>query len=279
MVRYADDFVILCRSPEEAQMALEPVRQWTAAAGLTLHPTKTHVVDATSRASTSWATGSSSIAASRAARAWINSGDDTRQDATHRRPEPADHHRRHESHAAWLVRILQTQPTEYVPVPRRLDPHASAQHPAQTSGRPRSRTWSRSTTLAQRLLCQAWVVQLEYRPCLGPSILTEVKPSTGEPYAGDPHARFGGRGDRTQSVLPTPIRRFWPHRCRLQKTAATGAFLGRILSQAPHRALKESSSHDRRTCRGRRTRRIDDGRGTGPARREAADHRSAGRTS
>ena len=46
MVRYADDFVILCRSPEEAQMALETVRQWTAAAGLTLHPTKTHVVDA-----------------------------------------------------------------------------------------------------------------------------------------------------------------------------------------------------------------------------------------
>jgi hypothetical protein len=32
------------------------------------------------------------------------------------------------------------------------------------------------------------------------------KPSTGEPDAGDPHVRFGGRGDRTQSVLPTPIR-------------------------------------------------------------------------
>jgi RNA-directed DNA polymerase len=46
MVRYADDFVILCRSESDAQAALEAVRQWTAQAGLTLHEQKTHVVDA-----------------------------------------------------------------------------------------------------------------------------------------------------------------------------------------------------------------------------------------
>jgi RNA-directed DNA polymerase len=46
MVRYADDFVILCRSAEQAQQALEVVRDWTAQAGLTLHPTKTRIVDA-----------------------------------------------------------------------------------------------------------------------------------------------------------------------------------------------------------------------------------------
>ena len=46
MVRYADDFVILCRSPEEANQALAMVQEWTAAAGLTLHPTKTRIVDA-----------------------------------------------------------------------------------------------------------------------------------------------------------------------------------------------------------------------------------------
>jgi RNA-directed DNA polymerase len=46
MVRYADDFVILCRSPEDAARALETVQQWTATAGLTLHPTKTRIVDA-----------------------------------------------------------------------------------------------------------------------------------------------------------------------------------------------------------------------------------------
>ena len=47
MVRYADDFVILCRSEAEAQQALALVQQWTAQAGLTLHPEKTRIVDAT----------------------------------------------------------------------------------------------------------------------------------------------------------------------------------------------------------------------------------------
>lgn len=43
MVRYADDFVILCRTREEAEAALALVREWTEAAGLTLHPTKTRI--------------------------------------------------------------------------------------------------------------------------------------------------------------------------------------------------------------------------------------------
>ena len=46
LVRYADDFVILCRSAAEAQAALQLVQQWAAEAGLTLHPEKTRVVDA-----------------------------------------------------------------------------------------------------------------------------------------------------------------------------------------------------------------------------------------
>jgi RNA-directed DNA polymerase len=46
MVRYADDFVILCKTKEQAQAALEAVAVWTAQAGLTLHPEKTRIVDA-----------------------------------------------------------------------------------------------------------------------------------------------------------------------------------------------------------------------------------------
>jgi RNA-directed DNA polymerase len=46
MVRYADDFVLLCRSREEAERALERVQVWTVPAGLTLHPIKTRIVDA-----------------------------------------------------------------------------------------------------------------------------------------------------------------------------------------------------------------------------------------
>ncbi|HQT95686.1 MAG TPA: group II intron reverse transcriptase/maturase [Thermoanaerobaculaceae bacterium] len=46
MVRYADDFVILCKTPEDAARALDLVQRWVAENGLTLHPTKTKIVDA-----------------------------------------------------------------------------------------------------------------------------------------------------------------------------------------------------------------------------------------
>jgi len=45
MVRYADDFVILCKTGDKAEEALAIVTQWTKEAGLTLHPDKTKIVD------------------------------------------------------------------------------------------------------------------------------------------------------------------------------------------------------------------------------------------
>ena len=45
MGRYADDFVILCRSQAEAERALAEVQAWVEANGLTLHPDKTRIVD------------------------------------------------------------------------------------------------------------------------------------------------------------------------------------------------------------------------------------------
>ncbi len=45
MERYADDLVLLCRTQEEAKRSLAMVQDWTAQAGLTLHPTKTRIVD------------------------------------------------------------------------------------------------------------------------------------------------------------------------------------------------------------------------------------------
>ena len=47
MVRYADDFVILCKSSAEAARALQLVQAWVAENSLTLHPEKTRVVDST----------------------------------------------------------------------------------------------------------------------------------------------------------------------------------------------------------------------------------------
>jgi RNA-directed DNA polymerase len=43
MVRYADDFVVLSRTAEEAEAALAEVRAWVGGNGLTLHPDKTRI--------------------------------------------------------------------------------------------------------------------------------------------------------------------------------------------------------------------------------------------
>ncbi len=48
MVRYADDFVILCKTREDADAALALVQGWVNENDLTLHPTKTKIVDARS---------------------------------------------------------------------------------------------------------------------------------------------------------------------------------------------------------------------------------------
>jgi len=46
MTRYADDFVVLCKTAEQATEALETIRTWTEEVGLVLHPTKTKIVNA-----------------------------------------------------------------------------------------------------------------------------------------------------------------------------------------------------------------------------------------
>jgi RNA-directed DNA polymerase len=45
MVRYADDFVILCQTASQAQAALDEVKVWVEENGLSLHPDKTQVGD------------------------------------------------------------------------------------------------------------------------------------------------------------------------------------------------------------------------------------------
>lgn len=49
MVRYADDFVVLCGSRAEAEAALWVIQEWVDAQGLTLHADKTRIVDARER--------------------------------------------------------------------------------------------------------------------------------------------------------------------------------------------------------------------------------------
>jgi RNA-directed DNA polymerase len=45
MVRYADDFILMCRTQTEAEGALAEVQHWVKEAGLTLHPEKTRLVN------------------------------------------------------------------------------------------------------------------------------------------------------------------------------------------------------------------------------------------
>ena len=49
MIRYADDFVVLCKTKAEARKALKAINDWVKKAGLRLHPEKTRLVDATGR--------------------------------------------------------------------------------------------------------------------------------------------------------------------------------------------------------------------------------------
>lgn len=49
MTRYADDFVVQCRTEAQAQAALEMIRQWCQENGLTIHPSKTRIVDASQK--------------------------------------------------------------------------------------------------------------------------------------------------------------------------------------------------------------------------------------
>ena len=46
MIRYADDFIILCESRAKAEQALAEVAAWVKEAELVLHPEKTRIVDA-----------------------------------------------------------------------------------------------------------------------------------------------------------------------------------------------------------------------------------------
>ena len=49
MVRYADDFVVMCESEQKANEVLKQLSEWVEGAGLTLHPTKTRIVDASQK--------------------------------------------------------------------------------------------------------------------------------------------------------------------------------------------------------------------------------------
>src|SRR6185295_9694515 len=81
----------------------------------------------------------------------------------------------------------------------------TSQHPAPPSQAQRSIPRKGPQPLAECFLCRAGAVLLCHSLCPGPSVLSEVRPPTGEPDAGDPHVRFGGRGGRELNRLSLPL--------------------------------------------------------------------------
>ena len=64
-----------------------------------------------------------------------------------------------------------------------------------------------SSAMAQRLLSSPGALQLKRSPCGLLSILSQVKPLTGEPDAGNPPVRFGGRGGWNPNQPSLPLSR------------------------------------------------------------------------
>jgi group II intron reverse transcriptase/maturase len=124
MVRYADDFVILCRTAEEAEKALELTQRWVSENGLELHPTKTRAPKRRAGKDPPKVGGIAEMRGSKA------------------EPDPAG-----------LVRLLPAQqPPQCVRATRRLDSDATSKHLTQTPQRAGSGSRSRQPPLAEPVL-------------------------------------------------------------------------------------------------------------------------------
>ncbi len=79
-------------------------------------------------------------------------------------------------------------------------------HPAQTGKVEGKGTGTRSSALAEPLLCRTRAVQPGTRLACGNHQPPQGSPLlTGEPDAGNPPVRFGGRGGANQCAIPTSI--------------------------------------------------------------------------
>ena len=205
MVRFADDFVILCRTREEADAALAEVRAWVGENGLALHPEKTHDGDCRRLGQGFEFLGYRFEAGQRHVRqkSLNKFKDSIREDAAHTGRQPRLRRGGSQPAVARLVRLLQTYPSHHLRQARRVCQAAAARRPAQAGKAPRAgRLPRRPSTLAKCLLRGSRAVRASHGLVIGETVSMK-KPPTGEPYAGKPPVRFGGRGRR--KPIPTPI--------------------------------------------------------------------------
>ncbi len=177
MVRYADDFVVLCRTAEDAEQALATVRRWTEAAGLQLHPAKTHLVDMQLPGGFDFL----GYHFERGHR-WPRQKSLTKlKDAVRQKTRRANGHSlaviicECQPHAPWLVCVLQTQ-RRVVSCARHVGPLASAEYSAEAIGSARPGARAGPSALADGVLCRAGALFFARCPCRGPPVRSAVTP-------------------------------------------------------------------------------------------------------
>src|SRR6266436_5002124 len=123
---------------------------------------------------------------------------------TDQRQKPGTDHCGGESHLARMVWLFQAQPEKCVRRPGQLDTRTNASHPAQAPPSERMGADARPQALAQCLLRRTRAILDGHSPRPSEPISME-KSLTGEPDAGNPPVRFGGRGGAKTPSLPLSI--------------------------------------------------------------------------
>ena len=214
MVRYADDFVVLCGTQGEAQQALEEVRRWTAQAGLTLHPVKTRIVDATQpggfdflgyhfEQGRKWPRRKSE----RKFRDTIRAK--TRR--THGQSLQATIVDLNRTLMGWFGYFQHSYKTTFATLDRwvRMRLRSILRHRQGWQG---TGTRSGSSALAQCLLCGARVVLLGYGPCYRLSVLSRGKTTNWRAGCGRSACPVRREGDSNSIGSPYPYRLKSAHR-------------------------------------------------------------------
>src|SRR5713226_9287289 len=220
MVRYADDFVVLCESQDQAQRALHEIRTWMERNGLSLHPDKTRVGDCRIEGQGFEFLGYRFECGKR----WVRGKSvNALRDAIRRRTSRV--------RGAAIERVITdlnpilkgwfgyfkhaqryTFGTLDAFVRRRLRAILLKQNKCEGLGNSpnHSQRWPNA------FFAEQWAFHDGPSPCDGEPISMK-QPPTGEPCAGEPPARFGGRGGESlsdpyqQSLVPPGfIPLWWP---------------------------------------------------------------------
>ena len=203
MVRYADDFVILCQSEKEAHEVLEQLRQWVAGAGLTLHPTKTRIVNASEKGGFDFLGYHFERGHRWPRQKSLDKFRETIRQKTGRlRPGSMGDitGEVNRTMRGWFEYFKHSIKNVFEKEDRWVRGRLQG-HSEKTAQRTRTRTGTRPSTLAQCLLRRTGAILLSHSPSASEPISQE-NPLTGKPDARNGPVRFGGRGGFKPSSLP-----------------------------------------------------------------------------